>query len=843
MRRRLFALLLFLLVGRSPAAASEPLLEIDAPRYFETGAYPVYALTADFNEDGMLDVVTADRSGRTVTVLLGDTTALGRLIRDSSYAVHPEPFGLAVADFNEDGILDIASANNDSDDVAILLGGGAAGVGDGTFGPASHYSSGRGAYSIAVGDYDGDDILDLAVANDEEDSLAILLGNGAGGVGDGSFALSHKYPTGERPQSVIAAHLSGDEILDLVVVNAHTDNALVFLGNGSGGEGDGTFQAPVSYGVGDGPHSVLAIDVNGDGILDLASPGWNSDNMAVLIGNGAGGVGDGTFQTAVFHSVGDEPRRVISGDWNGDEAVDLAASEYDGRSFSILFGDGEGSFAPVVRFEAGGQCWSIESGHFNGDPYLDILTVNPAMHGGNLVRGRGDGTFHTFHTAPVGRSGTSLAVADFDGDGHADFAANESDSSRVHVLAGDGAGNFASVCTVSVGAGPQAIAATHADGDSLLDLVGACSDGGVISLARGNGDGTFQTAEHTPVPSDPYDLVTGDWNEDGFVDLAIAHRGIDSLTVLLGAGTGAFEIDSVYATGGTPFALVSADLDGDDVLDLVLLEREDESLHVFLGVGVVGVGSGVFASGPKHAVGAGPNDLIAGDMNGDEIVDLVVPCGQDDEVEVLLGAGDGTFAPPLAYELEGTGWQASIADVSGDGEADVVVANQWNGTVTVLVGSGEGDFPERASYGVGRTALAVAAGNFDGEGEIDLVVIGSGRSEARVLLNKTIGLTVGAPEGEPPPRARLPLQIRPNPFNPAGSVRFTLAEGAHASLRVYDVSGRVIRILLEDPLPAGFHEILWDGRDGRGRPAPSGIYLLRLEGTGPPRTGKALLLR
>ena len=227
---------------------------------------------------------------------------------------------VAIGDLNGDDNPDLAVTDFWGNKVSVLLGNG-----DGSFQAEVNYSAGGGPLSLAIGDLNGDGDPDLAVANegmpwtDLPGNVSVLLGKG-----DGTFQSAANYSAGREPVSVAIDDFNGDDNLDLVVANQDSDNVSVLLG-----KGDGTFQSAVNYDAGDRPSSVAIGDLNGDDNLDLAVanvgngcsypriPGF----VSVLLGNG-----DGTFKSAVNYDTGGEPSSLAIGDLNGDDNLDLAVA-------------------------------------------------------------------------------------------------------------------------------------------------------------------------------------------------------------------------------------------------------------------------------------------------------------------------------------------------------------------------------------------------------------------------------------------------------------------------------------------------------------------------------------
>jgi hypothetical protein len=328
--------------------------------------------------------------------------------------------------------------------------------------------------SIAVGDFNGDGILDLAVANAGSNNVTILLGNG-----DGTFTATATSPaTGTEPTFIVSGDFNGDGIPDLAVANWVSNTVTILLGNG-----DGTFTATAtSPETGTTPVSITVGDFNGDGILDLAVLNQGSNTVTILQGNG-----NGTFTaTATSPATGTTPVSITVGDFNGDGILDLTVLNQGSNTVTILLGNGDGTFTPTATPTPGSQATgvypiSIAVGDFNGDGKLDLAVANDDGSV-TVLLGNGNGTFTATPTSPqTGTTPVSVAVGDFNGDGIPDLAVvtsfregNESFFYTVWILLGDGKGKFP--LTVSNGqTGPtqyfiRAGAVGDFNGDGIPDL-------------------------------------------------------------------------------------------------------------------------------------------------------------------------------------------------------------------------------------------------------------------------------------------------------------------------------------------------------------------------------------
>ncbi len=347
----------------------------------------------------------------------------------ANYPAGTGPDSLAIGDFNEDGIPDLAVANsnlfgNGESSVSVLLG-----KGNGGFQSAVDYPAGKTPRSVAVGDFNEDGHLDMVVANESSNNVSLLLGNG-----DGTFQPAINISAGTGPFFVAVADFNGDHHLDMAVANfaeaMHEGRVTVFLGNGNGG-----FEKPVVYNLGSNvrTHMIAVADVNGDGHLDLvvANAGILRDpgKISVLFGKG-----DGSFGEQMDFKAGQDPFSVAVADLNGDGMLDLAVADESVDQVSVLIGNGQGMFGKPVMYATGTLPFSIVAADFNGDGKMDLATANENSNDVTVLLGLGDGIFGAPRSIPADQAPQYLLAADLNGDGRTDAAVANLISNDVTVL-------------------------------------------------------------------------------------------------------------------------------------------------------------------------------------------------------------------------------------------------------------------------------------------------------------------------------------------------------------------------------------------------------------------------
>ncbi len=343
------------------------------------------------------------------------------------------PDFVTTGDFNADNFQDLVVANYTDGTVSTYLGNG-----DGTFVDPTVTTVGSGPAWIATGNFNADTTLpgsdtnlDMAVANQNSNTISILLGNG-----DGTFATGTPLATGNAPVSVIATDLIGNGHLDLVVANKGDNTIQVFLG-----KGDGTFVAQAPFAAGGAPTSIVSNDFNGDGKIDIAVTNSGDNTMEIFLGNR-----DGTFKKGVTYATGVTPLFVAPGDFNGDGIIDLAVADSGaptnanevGNAVSIFLGNGDGTFGTVAvprqDFPAGTNPTSIAVGDFNVDGQQDLAVTAQGDNSVALLLGAGGGLFSTFFELALGTAPDSCVTADLNGDGIPDLAVANNGSNSVSII-------------------------------------------------------------------------------------------------------------------------------------------------------------------------------------------------------------------------------------------------------------------------------------------------------------------------------------------------------------------------------------------------------------------------
>jgi hypothetical protein len=321
---------------------------------------------ADFDNDGRPDIAFTNSATDNIGIFFGGDNDTFYELTTFSTGSGSAPYGIAVADFNNDSQLDIAVANYGNGNLGVLLG-----CVDGTFFSPLTYSTGDYSqpYYLAVGDFNSDGRRDVIVANFGSNNVGVFLG-----YASEDFLIAPAFSTGfsSQPTSIAVADFNNDTLLDIVVANNGTDNLMILFGSGFG-----TFDSQTTYSTGNGsqPCWVAVGDFNNDNLLDIVVANSGTNSIGVFLSNGTS-----TFSSQITYSTGvrSQPYSVAVGDFNNDTLLDIAVASYGANNVGFFLGYGNGSFMSQQIFGTGfgSRPSALAVGDINNDGLTDIVATN-----------------------------------------------------------------------------------------------------------------------------------------------------------------------------------------------------------------------------------------------------------------------------------------------------------------------------------------------------------------------------------------------------------------------------------------------------------------------------------
>lgn len=695
---------------------------------FDVGVGPRSVSLVDFYATGSLDVVVVNSKSNNYSVLVGDgagnfpfpattfnldglNTANGafagivanydgnplpdlaivsqgrpslHILLNSGAALSQEPMpqlprsrGIAGADVNDDGFADLAVLSTESV-VRILLGGDT-----GSFAIDETILVHPSARAVALGDFDGDDLVDLAIAYNEDNTIQIIAATGPGRFPTVAAVLAESH----NPLAVVAARSTAGSD-QLVLADGETRSVSLLQVADAG-----AIQPTLLHSTANAPRSLILADMNGDGFLDAVTvvkvgrdvtfeilPGTAEDTFQAALA-GPGVCGDGVAQGAE-----------LCDDGPGTPGQPGRPKARDGCSRHC-------------NPEIGRGVVSMDSADINGDGHTDLVIVDSRRQLRVLL---GDGAFRFTDVIKLGKvkSKTAAQVGDFDGNGTPDigYLPSSKRDGAVVVLFNDGTGIFERVAVVPTGRFGGPVLSGDVDGNGTLDMVVASTrrPRGLVTLLN-DGAGPERLSALRKVEKKLSSLVAADFNEDGRLDLLAQFKTRRQLPlVMAGIGAGEFAAGTLASSerfsGATVFD-VDHDLHQDIIICDGALPTPCRALY--------GDGTGRFGAVPESSddmMGTNLVHFADADIDLDGVIDTVGVSRNDNRVVVLFRSAASNDITRVELGVSIKPIVVAVSDMNGDGIPDVVVTNE-----------GTHDF---SSYLQGEASSAPLRGNrsFSGGG-------------------------------------------------------------------------------------------------------------------------------
>jgi hypothetical protein len=712
-------------------------------------------------------------------------TANNQFIQLTTYPSGGTPAKIVTADFNRDGKADVVALNSNNV-LSILLGNG-----NGTFAAPKTIailpSNSAGFPTLMVAaDFNGDGKPDLLVVPSPGNVVKVFLGHG-----DGTFAAPVSIADGLPSAGDLAVgDFNGDDRPDIVLASGTSVAVLL-------GKSGGIFAAPVvtKTNLSAPDHLILALgDVNRDSHIDVVVTDTNGDLQVLL------GTGSGAFRLMAFFSYNNNPvppKAIAIGDFNGDGNPDIAAGMVADLSIwalgqvCILSGYGDGTFN-FGQSSAQPPCYSAPDSFgemlvttLNGKPDL-LFSSDPMI----VQLNNGAGVLTQCNYAA---GGVTMTLADFNGDGKQDVAAGT--AGGVQVLLNAGSGVLRAPPSISRIGGAFNVSMTmnstdfNRDGYADLGMLDFWDEHGwlipsidvllggaknVLNISSGSGLGFASYYFDSGPPA------IGDFNHDGYQDIAVGIIGDlnpfggtqtgNYMQIYFGDGKGHFPTQGPVVDLTTNF-IAAGDFNGDGNADLASLDGSAFEI-------LIGKGDGTFAPAVTYSVGANPVFVLQRDLNGDGKKDIIVVNRDSNDVSVLLGKGDGTFLPQKTFAAGTAPVAAVTGDFNRDGKVDIAVASTKG--VSVLLGNGNGTFQPQKTYSAAGPVTGIVQASLRQDGIESLIGIDSA-SQRFVVLPGVGNGTFGAPVVFPVDR--IPTAIVAGDFNHDGATDIALL--GNGSLAVF----------------------------------------------------------
>jgi hypothetical protein len=803
---------------------------------FASGANPMDVRLADLDGDGDVDAVTPNAGGNSVSVFMNNGN--GTFAAKTDYAVALLPYMVIPADVDGDGDIDLAVSCVNGLALNVLRNNGS-----GTFTAAS-YPMGFGVAGVAVADMDGDGKMDIVLTSHTDNLVKVLYAGAPSGKSlsfngtDGFGKVTIPTPTAYTIEMWVKPADVTSRIIG--AISDDTGPATSYNTHQIGITSDHKFQHYLYDGqlrfvtgtttVVAGQWYHVAITASNNGQMRLFVNGAE-EGTAVSIGTMFASVNTYFFgmaspQGSAYTGAMDNMRiwniartgsqitgamfTEISGaqsgllaNYHGYEYAGTSAYDSSGNNRTLnLKGSGYSwsasnfpaqpnvaSFSPAANantFSRSGNITAtfsipmdstsfvfgstvkvtgshsgVHSGTISLSNQLKTMTFDPAAdfsagekvevllttgiesvdnfsiaakkYWSFTVQSAASDSFDARTDIAVGTGAYELQPADLDGDGDIDLVVISTDVSQISILLNNGSGSFSAGSTYAAGGTPTGVATADIDNDNDIDLVYTRYIDDLVSVMKNNGDGTFAARTDYATGDLPMPITLADVDNDGDVDILTSNNNSGTISLLKNNGDGTFAAKTDFSSSyGRIECITAGDMDGDGDIDLVLPYYSWGNLAVFLNNG-----SGTFTLLAQYSIGNKPRWTDLADIDGDGDLDVAVAVYDDHQVQVLKNTGNGTLSSAVSYSVGNNPSSVRFADLNGDGYVDLGSSNLIGNSYTFYRNDGAGTFVQRTDYAAGQYPYSLKTFDADGDGDVDAVSANYGASTVSVLLNMT----------------------------------------------------------------------------------------------------------
>jgi len=581
------------------------------------------------------------------------------------------------------------------------------------------FSASESAQHIIFADINSDGKPDAITGNQTQGGISILLNTTSTGAAAPSFSSNTDFVSGTQCHGVAAGDINGDGVLDLATANTTAATVSVFLNTTTPGASTPTLSAKTDLATLTSPYVTLLKDINGDGKLDIIVSEQAGNSIGVFINTTTPGASTPTFSARFDFASATGPTHMTIADFNGDGKPDVAAACNNVGMISVFLntttiGSSTPTFAAHTDFTSGTTVWSVISADFNLDGKPDMVGIN-----------RGASSMSVFlNTTTTGASTPTFgAKTDF-----------------------------------TLGSTPIGAVTSDLNNDGKPDIIATARGSAFVSgfintTTPGASTPTFTTRQDFTTPSQPYFVASADLNGDGLKDIGVCTATGNSFSVFLNTmtlgstPTVSFSGKTEFATGNSPSYLTSADFNGDGKPDLACTNAQAgaSSISVFLNTTTPGASTPTFSAKTDFATGSSAAMICTADFNGDGKPDMACVSIVNNIVCVFLnttspGAATPTFSTRADFGANGQPLGLTPADFNGDGKPDLISANI--GTVSVFLntttpGASTPTFSAKTDFASGSGPVFISIADFNKDGKPDFNCTNVGSNNVTVHLNTT----------------------------------------------------------------------------------------------------------